>query len=125
LEELKASWEIIGCTMMSDGWMDQKGRTLLNFLVNCPRGTMFVKSVDASAHVKDASLLCDLLDDFIQEMGPQHVVQVIMDSAANYVAASRMLMLRYPTLFWTPCDACCIDLILEDMGKNPYIRDIV
>jgi hypothetical protein len=62
LEELKGSWEITGCTMMSDGWADQKGRTLLNFLVNCPKGAMFVKSVDASAHVKDASLLCDLLD---------------------------------------------------------------
>jgi hypothetical protein len=125
LEELKASWEITGCTVMSDGWTDQKGRTLLNFLVNCPRGSMFVKSVDASAHVKDATLLCDLLDEFIREVGPQHVVQVITDNAANYVAAGRMLMQRYPTLFWTPCAAHCIDLILEDMGKIPYIRDIV
>jgi hypothetical protein len=125
LEELKGSWEITGCTVMSDGWTDQKGRTLLNFLVNCPKGTMFVKSVDASAHVKDASLLCDLLDEFIREVGPQHVVQVITDNAANYVVAGRMLMQRYPTLFWTPCVAHCIDLILEDMGKIPYIRDIV
>jgi hypothetical protein len=125
LEELKASWEITGCTVMSDGWMDQKGRTLLNFLVNCPRGSMFVKSVDASAHVKDATLLCDLLDEFIRDVGPQHVVQVITDNAANYVVAGRMLMQRYPTLFWTPCVAHCIDLILEDMGKIPYIRDIV
>jgi hypothetical protein len=52
---------------MSDGWTDGKGRTLLNFLVHCPRGTMCLKSVDASAHVKDAALLCDLLDGFIQE----------------------------------------------------------
>jgi hypothetical protein len=71
LEELKASWEITGCTVMSDGWTDQKGRTLLNFLVNCPRGTMFIKSVDASAHIKDALLLCELLDGFIREVGPQ------------------------------------------------------
>jgi hypothetical protein len=34
-------------------------------------------------------------------------------------------MQRYPTLFWTPCVAHCIDLILEDMGKIPYIKDIV
>jgi hypothetical protein len=70
LEELKGSWETTGCTVMSDGWTDQKGRTLLNFLVNCPKGTMFVKSVDASTHVKDASLLCDLLDEFIREVRP-------------------------------------------------------
>jgi hypothetical protein len=110
---------------MSDGWTDGKGRTLLNFLVHCPRGTMFLKSVDASAHVKDATLLCDLLDGFIQEVGSQHVVQVITDNAANYVAASRMLMSRYPTLFWTPCATHCLDLMLEDMGKLDWIKETI
>ena len=110
---------------MSDGWSDKKGRTLLNFLVHCPRGIMFIKSVDASAQVKDAALLCQLLDEFIQEIGPQHVVQVVTDNAANYVAAGRMLMDRHPTLFWTPCAAHCIDLILEDMGKIQFIKDVI
>jgi hypothetical protein len=57
LQELRYSWEFTRCTMMTNGWTDGKGRTLLNFLVHCPRGTMFLKSVDASAHVKDATLL--------------------------------------------------------------------
>jgi hypothetical protein len=39
LTEFKQSWEISGCTMMSDGWTNRKGKTLLNFLVHCPRGT--------------------------------------------------------------------------------------
>jgi hypothetical protein len=125
LQELRDSWQFTGCTVMSDGWTDGKGRTLLNFLVHCPRGTMFLKSVDASAHVKDATLLCDLLDGFIQEVGPQHVVQVITDNAANYVAAGRMLMSRYPTLFWTPCAAHCLDLMLEDMGKLDWIKETI
>jgi hypothetical protein len=101
------------------------GRTILNFLVNCPRGTMFVKFVNASAHVKDALLLCDLLYEFIREVGPQRVVQVITENATNNVAAGRLLMQRYPTLFWTPCAAHCVDLILEDIEKIPYIKDIV
>jgi hypothetical protein len=46
-----------------------RARSILNFLVNCPKGTMFIKSVDASAYVKDAQLLCELLDGFIQEIG--------------------------------------------------------
>ena len=125
LEEFRRSWEATGCTVMSDGWSDKKGRTLLNFLVHCPRGIMFIKSVDASAQVKDAALLCQLLDEFIQEIGPQHVVQVVTDNAANYVAAGRMLMDRHPTLFWTPCAAHCIDLILEDMGKIQFIKDVI
>jgi hypothetical protein len=50
---------------MSDGWKDGKGRILLNFLVHCPKGTMFIKSIDASVHVKDATLLCELMDGLI------------------------------------------------------------
>jgi hypothetical protein len=111
--------------VMSDGWTDGKGRSILNFLVNCPRGTMFIKSIDASAYVKDAQLLCELLDGFIKEIGLQYVVQVIMDNVANYVAAGKLLMERYQTLYWTPCATHCIDLMLEDMGKIPWIKEIV
>ena len=50
---------------------------------------MFIRSVDASAHIKDATLLCELLDGFIQEIGRQNVVQVITDNTANYVVAGR------------------------------------
>merc|ERR1711915_742941 len=64
LEDFRASWAKTGCTVMSDGWTDQKGRSLLNFLVSCPQGTMFMKSVDASHQIKDAKTLCDLLDAF-------------------------------------------------------------
>eukprot|EP00253_Pinus_taeda_P025528 PITA_25528 len=125
LEDFRASWAQTGCTVMLNGWIDQKGRTLINFLVSCPKGTMFIKSVDASAQIKDAKTLCDLLDVFILEVGEQNVVQVITDNVANYVVAGRMLMDRDPTLFWTPCAAHCIDLMLEDIGKIPFVKDIV
>jgi hypothetical protein len=55
---------------MSDSWIDGKGSSILNFLVNCPRGTMFIKSIDAFAYVKYAQLLCEFFDSFIQEIGP-------------------------------------------------------
>eukprot|EP00253_Pinus_taeda_P019670 PITA_19670 len=125
LEEFRASWEHNGCTVMSNGWTDQKGRTILNFLVSCPKGTMFMKYVDAFAHIKDSSLLCELLDIFIQEIGPRNVVQVITDNTANYVTTGKLLMERYPNLFWTRCVAHYIDLMLEDIGKIPLVRDIV
>eukprot|EP00253_Pinus_taeda_P023211 PITA_23211 len=125
LEEFKASWAQTECTVMSDGWTDQKGRTLINFLVSCPKGTMFMKSVDASSHIKDAKTLCDLLDVFILEVGAEHVVQIMTNNVANYVVASRMLMERHPTLFRTPCATHCIDLMLEDIGKISFVKNIV
>ncbi len=110
---------------MSDGWIDQNGRSVINFLVNCPKETMFMKFIDAFAQIKDAKLLCDLLDVFILEVGVEHVVQVITDNAANYVVVGKMFMERHPTLFWTPCAAHCIDLMLEDIENIPFVKDIV
>jgi hypothetical protein len=125
LAQLRETWKTTGCTMMPNRWIDGKGRSILNFLVNCPKGTMFIKSVDASAYTKDAQLLCELLDGFIREIGKRYVVQVIMNNAANYVVVGRMLMEMYPSLYWSPCATHCIDLILEDMGKLPWIKEII
>ena len=47
-----------GCTLMADGWIDRKRRTLTNFLVYCPKGTIFLKKfVDVSHASKSADLL--------------------------------------------------------------------
>jgi hypothetical protein len=48
-----------------------------------------------------------------------------MDNAANYVVVGTMLMQRYPSLYWRPCAAHCIDLMLEDMGKLSWIEEII
>ena len=69
--------------------------------------------------------MCELSDAFIREIGLEHVVQIITDNAANYVAVNIMLMERHPSLFWTPCAAHCIDLMLEDMGKIAFIKEVV
>jgi len=125
LVDFKDSWLKTGCSIMSDGWSDGKNRTIINFLVSCPQGTMFLKSVDASDKVKDATLLFELLDNVIQEVGEQHVVQVITDNASNYVLAGKMLEAKYKTIFWTPCAAHCIDLMLEDIGKVEWVKNTV
>lgn len=44
-------------------------------------------------------------------------MQIVTDNGSNYKAAGRILMERIPTLFWTPCAAHCLDLMLEDIGK--------
>ena len=100
LIEFKNSWTETRCTIMFDGWIDSKGRTILNFLVACPKGTMFLRPVDASDQVKDAHLLFRLLDDIFEEVGVQNVVQVIIDNASNYVAARRLLFFLYFFLIW-------------------------
>ncbi|RVW45968.1 hypothetical protein CK203_068587 [Vitis vinifera] len=63
VDSYRAIWAKVGCTIMSDGWTDNRERTLINFLVYCPEGISFVKSVDASDIVKDATNLFQLFDE--------------------------------------------------------------
>ena len=53
MEDHKKSWKQYGCSLMSDGWIDGKRRCLINFLVNSPIGTWFMKSIDASDIIKN------------------------------------------------------------------------
>jgi hypothetical protein len=73
---------------MSDGWNDRKNRIIINFLVSCPQGTMFLKLVDASDKMKDANLLFQLLDEIVVSMGEANVVYIITDNASNYALES-------------------------------------
>ena len=41
------------------------------------------------------------------------------------VLTGRLLMEKHPSLFWSPCAAHCIDLMLEDVGKIPLIKEVV
>nr|GEX72165.1 SCAN domain-containing protein [Tanacetum cinerariifolium] len=103
---------------MSDGWSDRKNRSICNFLVNIPKGTIFLASIDTSDISKTKEKVFTMLDDFVEKIGEEHVVQVVTDNAANYKAAGEMLMDKRKKLFWTPCAAHCIDLMLEDFKKK-------
>ncbi|KAM0901724.1 hypothetical protein ACQ4PT_019782 [Festuca glaucescens] len=113
----EVAWKEFGCTLMSDGWSDRRGRHLINFLVNSPEGTYFLESVDASSECQDARMIADLLEKRIDDIGRNYVVQVVTDNGANYKAAGKILMDRIPTLYWSPCACHCLDLMLEDIGK--------
>jgi hypothetical protein len=125
LEDIKKSWEATRCMVKFDGWIDGKGGIILNLLGHCPWGTMFIKFVDALAHVKDETLLCELTDGFVQEISLQHVVQIITYNTTNYGIANKLLIERHPILLWTRCVAYCINLMLEDVGKISFIKEVI
>ncbi|XP_039840065.1 uncharacterized protein LOC120699998 [Panicum virgatum] len=111
------AWKEYGCTIMSDGWIDTSWCHLINFLANSPAGTFFLGSVDASSEVADAQMLADLLEKQIDKVGKEYVVQIVTDNGANFKAAGRILMERIPHLFWTPCAAHCLNLMMHDIGQ--------
>ncbi|XP_050897241.1 uncharacterized protein LOC127104069 [Lathyrus oleraceus] len=86
-----------GCSIMSDGWTDRK----------------------------DRDKLAELLDTFVEEMGEKNVIQLIIDNGRNHVAADKVLTSKRPNMFWNPCAAHCINLMLEDIRKIPKVDKVI
>ncbi|KAH6767242.1 hAT dimerization domain-containing protein / transposase-like protein [Perilla frutescens var. hirtella] len=122
--DYKKEWAIKGCSILSDGWRDSvANKEIVNFLVNSPKGSVFLRSVDVSNITKDAYALVKMFNDIIEEVGESNIVQVVTDNASNYVKAGKILMAERKHLYWTPCAAHCLDLMLEDIGKLPRIKN--
>nr|GEY70192.1 hypothetical protein [Tanacetum cinerariifolium] len=114
-----------GCTIMSYGWTDIRQCHLINFLVYCPKGISFIKSVDASDIENNATNLCNLFAEIAEIVGAKNVVQMVTDNAANYKAAGKMLTNRYRHMVWFPCAAHYLNLVLKDISKLDNVKDII
>jgi Protein of unknown function (DUF 659) len=92
VEGFRSVWKETGCTIMVDGWIDQKRRTLINFLVQCPKGIIFLKSIDATKVSKTAEMLFKLLKEVVQFIISENVVHIVTDNARNYVSACNVFL---------------------------------
>ncbi|CAN1127454.1 hypothetical protein LINPERHAP2_LOCUS4046 [Linum perenne] len=57
-------------------------------------------------------------NEVVEKVGEENVLQIITDNASAYKAAGAKLMEKRKHLFWTPCAAHCLDLMLEDLEKK-------
>ncbi|RDX86293.1 hypothetical protein CR513_32390, partial [Mucuna pruriens] len=64
---------------------------------------MFVRSIDASKFIKTGDKVYQLLNSFVEEIGEKKIMK----------------------LFWTPCVAHCLDLMLEDTGKIAKVKKVI
>ncbi|KAL6334662.1 hypothetical protein AAG906_019526 [Vitis piasezkii] len=55
------------------------------------------------------------LKNGLEKVDEENIIQVITDNHSSYV-------MTVPHLYWTPCAAHCLDLMLEDIGKLPNIK---
>lgn len=85
------AWKKCGYTLIVDGWTDTCGGTLINFLVYCSKGIIFLKSVDALVVIKITNLLHKLFREVVLMIGPENVVYIVTDNAVNYVVVGRKL----------------------------------
>ncbi|CAG7889421.1 unnamed protein product [Brassica rapa] len=133
IEENKNKWASKGCSLMSDGWHDSVAKKdIVNFLVNSPKGSVFMKLKDVSEVVKDATLLFKMLYEMVEEIGEAYVVQVITDNAKSYIKSDMYdpnqyfifnVFISLPQFYWTPYAAHYIYLMLEDIEEIPILKN--
>ncbi|XP_031283147.1 uncharacterized protein LOC116141811 [Pistacia vera] len=121
VDSYRNTWKDVGCTLIADGWTDNSHRSLINFLVYCPKGVCFVKSVNVSDVVNDAETLFNLFEEIFLWIGPINIVHVVTDNGSNYKAAGRMLCEKYNNITWSPCAAHCINLMLKDIAEMDHV----
>ncbi|GJU68505.1 putative transcription factor/ chromatin remodeling BED-type(Zn) family protein [Tanacetum coccineum] len=109
----KKEWKDEGCSIMTDAWSDQKRRSIMNLCVNSRMGTVFLSSKECSSEAHTSEYIYEYVDAYIQEVGAEHVVQIVTDNAYNNMGAAALLKVTRPKIFWTSCATHTINLMLE------------
>ncbi|KAL0458128.1 UNVERIFIED_CONTAM: hypothetical protein Slati_0440000 [Sesamum latifolium] len=122
INTLRVKWPIFGCTIMCAGWSSRTRHPIINFMIYCDRNMIYHSSVDCTNKEKNINFIFGLMDRVVEEIGEQNVVQVITDNESSFRAAGEILMQKIKHLFWSPCEAHCIDLMLEDIGKMKSVK---
>ncbi|XP_057426180.1 uncharacterized protein LOC130719580 [Lotus japonicus] len=93
INELKPTWKERGVIIMCDGWTNGINHMdIMNFLVYCSKGIVFLKSVDASRVAsRNTEYYVSLLDKVVDEVREENVVQVVTDNEKELKAAGYFL----------------------------------
>ncbi|CAH1432877.1 unnamed protein product [Lactuca virosa] len=125
LKKNEEEWKEIGCSIMTDAWSDRKRRSIMNLCVNSKMDTVFLSSKECSNEAHTSQYIYDYVESCIQQVGPDHVVQVVTDNATNNMGAAKLLQEKRPTIFWTSCATHTINLMLEGIGGLPRFKKVL
>ena len=119
------SIETYGVSLCSDGWDNVVHRPLMNIMLSCPAGDIFLGSVDTSGNKKTKEYIAGELKKFIEQIGPMKVSQICTDNAANMLGAVDKVIETYPYIYKQGCAAHALDLLLEDWAKILQFKDLI
>lgn len=123
VKNVQISWPRTGCSILLDGWTDQLGRSLINVVVDCPEGPIYLRSADVSPSTKGANALQVFLESVLEEVGIQNVVQIVAHTSSDSLEeVSKQLIEKHRSLFWTVSATHCMSLILDKIAMIDSIK---
>ncbi|KAJ6986045.1 hypothetical protein NC653_023842 [Populus alba x Populus x berolinensis] len=106
-----------------DEWVDGNDRCLINFLVDCPDGLVYLRSADITDIPGNTAALQNLLDGVIEEVGQQNVVQVMTCSITSWMfPVIKQIRKSHMHIFWAVSASDCMGLMLEKIAAVNDIR---
>ena len=114
-----------GVTICCNGWDNIQNRPLLNVVQYGPNGDLFLGTIDTTGNHKDQQYVASQIRPFLEKVGVHNVVQVYTDNAPVMTAASRHIFQSISYMYVQGCAAHCLDLLLEDWGKEEWVKKLV
>lgn len=114
---------LTGSTLVSDGWSNVRNKPLINYILVCTKGEVFLDSTDTSGQDKSSEFIATEIIKQIAAVGPANVIQVVTDSASNCKGSWRFISDSFPHITCGPCTAHCLEVLLEDIAKVEWIKD--
>ena len=102
---------------MCDGWSSRTRKPIINFMIYRDRSMIYHSSVDTTNILKTTDYIFSLMDKVVEEIGEENIVQLVIDNEASFKAISMLLIKKRKHLFWSPCAAHYIDLMLKDIAS--------
>ncbi|CAI7772858.1 unnamed protein product, partial [Closterium sp. NIES-53] len=125
VQPLKDIWPRSGCTLMVDGWTCLKSRGMICVIAQNDSAPVIVDFVNSKTAKKTGEYLGTLIGGAMETVGDRHVVQVVMDNAANNKRAAQLLKPGYPHVFFNNCAAHVLDLMLHDIGGIKVVKKVL
>ena len=78
-------------------------------------GSIFLNFVNTEREVKNWHYIAEKLEDCIKKIGPQNIIQIIIDNASTCKAAGAIMKSKFLHIFWTPCVVHTLNLALKNI----------
>jgi hypothetical protein len=85
----------------------------------------FLEAVNTTGYPKTAEYQASIMEKYIEEVGPQNVVQICIDNASSMKVAADIITDKYPYIYFQGCAVHAMNLLLEDWGKATWMKEVV
>jgi hypothetical protein len=85
----------------------------------------FLGAVDITGYPKIAEYQACIMEKYIEEVGPQNVVQICTNNASSMKAVVDIITDKYPDIYFQGCAVHAMNMLLEDWEKPMWLKEVV